>query len=186
MSDKRKPKDQRFTSGKQPAVSGQHAGAEDRRQAVRSLRDEDAVRDDPYATIIPQGVARGTSAATHETSDAGVKVLLVPLGIVLGLIVVALLLVRVMTGVLAGASGVQPRVSVSVTTAAPPQAVDMRANPLTAWQHYQAAAEAVLTTYGWVDQKAGIARIPPIERAMTLLTEGVQPALGGGAPAATP
>ena len=50
--------------------------------------------------------------------------------------------------------------------------------------HLQAAEHAVLSSYGWVSQEAGIARIP-IERAMQLVLERGLPA-GKPATAAPP
>jgi hypothetical protein len=51
-------------------------------------------------------------------------------------------------------------------------------------QQLRAAEEAVLQSYGWVDQAAGVVRLP-IERAMELLLERglpVRPGVPGAAP----
>lgn len=180
----------------QPSAVEQAAGkrtenampAQDRREAQRTLHDVDAVRDDPHAQIIPHGVPSGTTATLHETSDVGLKMLAGAGAVVLGLVVVALILVRVLTGIFYSSPESQPQGGSPIETAAPPAAVELRANPLPAWQRYHATAEAQLNGYGWVNQQAGVAHIP-IERAMTLLTQGVLPVTGQEsppAPAATP
>ncbi len=58
----------------------------------------------------------------------------------------------------------------------------LQVNPSVDLKAMRAAEDAALNTYGWVDRKAGIVRIP-IERAMELLAERGLPARGqrGGA-----
>ena len=56
-------------------------------------------------------------------------------------------------------------------------------DPLAPRLKMRAEEEAILTTYGWVDKKAGIVRIP-INRAMELLVKRGLPADAGTAPAA--
>jgi len=55
----------------------------------------------------------------------------------------------------------------------------LQVNPEFDLSKSRAAAEATLNSYGWVDRKAGVARIP-IERAMQLTIERGLPEVGGG------
>jgi len=48
----------------------------------------------------------------------------------------------------------------------------------------QDAADAILNSYGWVDEKAGVARIP-IQQAMKRLATKGLPTAPSGVPAAT-
>lgn len=61
--------------------------------------------------------------------------------------------------------------------------------PLAPGQRLRAEEDAILTTYGWVDKKTGVARIP-IDRAITILAErGLPPSKPmppGAAPMAQP
>lgn len=65
----------------------------------------------------------------------------------------------------------------------PPQP-RLQSSPATDLRELRAAEDAVLTSYGWVDRKAGVIRIP-IERAMELTSERGLPSrqqTGKGAP----
>jgi hypothetical protein len=55
--------------------------------------------------------------------------------------------------------------------------------PATDLGQIRAEEDAVLTTYGWIDEQGGIVRIP-VERAMELLVERGLPARAQGAEAA--
>lgn len=61
----------------------------------------------------------------------------------------------------------------------------LQPDPVADYQVYQLTDHEILTSYGWVDQKAGIARIP-IDRAMDLLVQRGLPwkAPGTGPPPA--
>jgi hypothetical protein len=63
---------------------------------------------------------------------------------------------------------------------AQPPAPRLQARPREELQALRAAEDRQLTTYGWVNPSAGIARIP-IERAMQLTIEQGLPARAGGA-----
>lgn len=54
----------------------------------------------------------------------------------------------------------------------------LQAQPVLDLQHLRAAEESLLTTYGWVDAKQGVVRIP-VARAMELLAKNPPPARGG-------
>ena len=69
---------------------------------------------------------------------------------------------------------VSPMVSANLRRTPPEPRLE--ADPLAPRLRMRAREDAVLTTYGWVDRNAGVARIP-IERAMDLLVEkGLPPA----------
>jgi hypothetical protein len=66
-----------------------------------------------------------------------------------------------------------------------PPAPRLQVDPaLDIFEHRQ-AEERVLTSYGWVDEKSGVVRIP-IERAMALLAERGTTATAGAPAAAAP
>jgi hypothetical protein len=119
----------------------------------------------------------------HETSDVGLNILVVAGVIVGGLVIIALIVVGLLTNVFYSSPDTQPQGGSPIETAAPPAAVEMRVNPVSALERYQAAEQETLNSYGWVDEAMGMARIP-ITRAMTLITEGLLPAVGGGENAA--
>jgi hypothetical protein len=60
---------------------------------------------------------------------------------------------------------------------APPPS--LQANPRADFEQFKADQEARLNSYGWVDKKAGVIRIP-IERAMDLILERGLPTRGPG------
>jgi hypothetical protein len=60
--------------------------------------------------------------------------------------------------------------------ALPPRPV-LQVTPAQDLQHYRDQQNAVLNSYGWVDQKAGVVRIP-IDRAMDLLLQKGLPVRG--------
>lgn len=51
-----------------------------------------------------------------------------------------------------------------------PPAPQLQANPKMDYDTYMASEKAQMTSYGWVDRKAGLARIP-IDRAVDLVAE---------------
>ncbi len=161
----------------------QAAPPAEREEVHRSQHDVDAVRDDPHAQAIPHGAPSGTTEAQHETSDVGLNILVAAGAIVGGLIIIALIAVSLLTNVFSSSSETQPQGGSPIATAVPPAAVEIRVNPVTALERYRAASQETLNSYGWVDEAAGVARIP-ITRAMTLITEGLLPALGQGDAAA--
>ncbi|MFL6514585.1 MAG: hypothetical protein ACJ8M1_06125 [Chthoniobacterales bacterium] len=55
----------------------------------------------------------------------------------------------------------------------------LQANPVEDLDQFRAAEEEKLSSYGWVDQQHGIARIP-IERAMDLIVQRGLPTRGAG------
>jgi hypothetical protein len=76
---------------------------------------------------------------------------------------------------------VSPMVSASLRRTPPEPRLEP--DPLAPLLRMRASEDAVLTTYGWVDRNAGVARIP-IERAMDLLVERGLPVTNPVAPVA--
>jgi hypothetical protein len=103
-------------------------------------------------------------------------------GAVLILIFIAMLLVFFMVGGLASyRTATEPTPLPLIDTRPTPPAPRLQPNPvdqLTAEQElieFQAEEEYILNSYGWVNEGAGVVRIP-IDRAMELLAEDASPA----------
>ena len=117
----------------------------------------------------------GTGRRGHETRDVNIRRLL-GFG--------AALIVLIMAGLLAS-EGVLHYFEVRQPLGPPaspfenvrtlPPAPRLQVAPVEDLAHYQAAQASALNSYGWVDQKAGVVRIP-IDRAMDLLLERGLPA----------
>ena len=75
--------------------------------------------------------------------------------------------------------------SVAANLARTPPEPRLEPFPLAPGQKLRAEEEALLTTYGWVDRKAGMARIP-IDRAIEILAERGLPPSKPMPPAAAP
>ena len=106
----------------------------------------------------------------HETSDASIRHLLI-FGVGLFLVLIAgLVFSRVVFRYFVGHQGLGPPASPfeNVRTLPPEPRLQVAA-PMDLKQ-YKAAQDEVLNSYGWVDQQAGVVRIP-IERAMDLLLQ---------------
>lgn len=119
------------------------------------------------------------SAAANGDIPVG-KIVLAGLGL-------AILLIAV----LAGGRIALPKMEAAQTTAADPAAVvvplPMSEPPLLVdeplhWKEQLAIQRSQIEGYAWVDQKAGVVRIP-VERAMALVAERGLPARGAAAPA---
>jgi hypothetical protein len=117
----------------------------------------------------------------HETSDANIRNLII-FGVTLCCLVIAGLLVSgAVFHYFVGHQGLGPPASPfeNVRTLPPEPRLPVAApNDL---KQYKAAQEDILNSYGWVDEKAGIVRIP-IDRAMDILLEKGLP-VRGAAPA---
>ena len=109
----------------------------------------------------------------HELKDVNVRNLLMLGGALCGLTIGGLLSM----GLLFGYYSSQP------PSGAPPTALEMEPQVLPQprlqlhehldLERKRQAEDAILTSYGWVDRKAGVVRIP-IERAMELVAERAQ------------
>lgn len=73
--------------------------------------------------------------------------------------------------------GPPPHALAAERPALPPEP-RLQANPLLDLRQLRQAEDAVLNTYGWVDARQGVVRIP-VERAMELLVRNPPPARGG-------
>ena len=67
-----------------------------------------------------------------------------------------------------------------------PPAPRLQSNPLQDLEQLRAEEEKELASYGWVDQKAGIARIPIDEAIKIVAARGLPPASASPAPSAAP
>lgn len=139
----------------------------------------------------PGGSPGGESPANgpgHERSDVSISAI-VKFGV--GLAIVAVVVQVAMWGLLrsfeTGAKKrdrpVPPMVAASLRRT--PREPRLEPNPLAPRIAAQAREDAILTSYGWADRGAGIARIP-IDRAMELLVERGLPEPKPMMPAAAP
>jgi len=116
----------------------------------------------------------------HETRDVSVR----------NLVAFAVaLIILIMVGLLAGEGVLRyfevrqplgPPASPFENVRTLPPAPRLQVAPVEDLGHYRAAQDSALNGYGWVDQKAGVVRIP-IDRAMDLLLERGLPARGSAA-----
>jgi len=120
----------------------------------------------------------------HETRDASIRNLII-FGAGLALLVVAGLLVsRALFLYFVGRQGLGPPASPFENVRTLPPEPRLQVSAPSDLKQYKAAQEETLNSYGWVDEKAGIVRIP-IDRAMDILLEkglparGAAPAKGG-------
>jgi hypothetical protein len=117
----------------------------------------------------------------HETSDANTRNLIIA-GVILCCLVIAGLLVS--GGVFhyfVGHQGLGPPASPFENVRMLPPEPRLQVSAPKDLKQYKAGQEEILNSYGWVDQGAGIVRIP-IERAMDILLQKGLP-LRGAAPA---
>ncbi len=128
----------------------------------RDVQREEGVN--PEGRQAPPESQEGHIPASHEAAFMSMRTLLVA-GI--GLVVLIVLLSG-LAGVLTAAFGQrEPLVQTDLRT---PDAPNLQIAPRQDLQSYLATQQAALEGYGWVDEEAGVARIP-IRRAMELLVE---------------
>lgn len=117
----------------------------------------------------------------HETSDADVR----------GIALAGVVLVVVVAGVAVALWGLfvffayrEAQADVPPPPLATPQQLPpeprLQVAPAQDWQRMRATDTALLNSYGWVDQEAGVVRIP-VERSMALLAEEGLPIREGAA-----
>jgi len=117
----------------------------------------------------------------HETSDANIRNLLI-FGAGLSFLVVAGLLVsRAVFHYFVGHQGLGPPASPFENVRTLPPEPRLQVSAPNDLKQYKAAQEEILNSYGWVDEQAGIVRIP-IDRAMNILLQKGFP-VRGSAPA---
>jgi hypothetical protein len=108
------------------------------------------------------------SSPGHETSDAGVQsIVLVGAGLALTIAVVGLLVFGIFQYLSAHASASPQSNPMTVFDSQIPPPPHIEEHPAIEVQQLRAEEDHTLATYGWVDKKAGVARIP-IDRAMEI------------------
>ena len=113
----------------------------------------------------------------HETSDANIRNLIIS-GVLLCCLVIAGLLVS--GGVFhyfVGHQGLGPPASPFEDVRMLPPEPRLQVSAPKDLKQYKAAQGEILNSYGWVDQKAGVVRIP-IDRAMDILLQKGLPVRG--------
>lgn len=107
-------------------------------------------------------------AAHHESTDASISALVkFCIGLFL-LIVVVMLGMRLMFEYFNRTRQLGPPASPFVENKVSPPGPGLQVHPVQDLKQLRQGEDEKLNSYGWVDQKAGIARIP-IDRAMDLL-----------------
>jgi hypothetical protein len=113
----------------------------------------------------------------HETSDANIRNLII-FGVGLCCLVIAGLLVSgVVFHYFVGHQGLGPPASPFENVRMLPPEPRLQVSAPKDLKQYKAAQGDILNSYGWVDQNAGIVRIP-IDRAMDILVQKGLPVLG--------
>ena len=119
----------------------------------------------------------GQPRRSHETSDANIRNLIIS-GVLLCCLVIAGLLVS--GGVFhyfVGHQGLGPPASPFEDVRMLPPEPRLQVSAPKDLKQYKAAQGEILNSYGWVDQKAGVVRIP-IDRAMDILVQKGLPVRG--------
>jgi hypothetical protein len=114
---------------------------------------------------------------SHETSDANIRNLII-FGVGLSLLVVGGLLVSgIVFHYFVGHQGLGPPASPFENVRMLPPEPRLQVSAPKDLKQYQAAQGEILNSYGWVDQKAGLVRIP-IDQAMDILLQKGLPVRG--------
>ena len=113
----------------------------------------------------------------HETSDANIRNLII-FGVCLAFLVIAgLVASRAVFHYFAGHQGLGPPASPFENVRMLPPGPRLQVRAPQDLEQYKGAQDEILNSYGWVDQKAGIVRIP-IDRAMDILLQKGLPVRG--------
>jgi len=160
---------------------------------------EDSRGDRPYGpapaselnrdSAVAPGGDRPKPEAGHEASDVSIRSIVrfgIALAIAMALVSVAMWgLFRFFEAEQEKSREPMPPM-VAANLRRTPSGPRLEPDPLAPRRAVQAREDAVLTSYGWVDPKAGVARIP-IDRAMELLVErGLPPPKPPSAPVPVP
>lgn len=106
----------------------------------------------------------------HETTDADIRVIVkFSIGLAV-LILAAMIAMRFLFDYLKATQQLGPPASPFAESQSAAPAPRLQVQPVEDLKQLRQAEDEKLNGYGWVDQKAGIARIP-IDRAMDLLAE---------------
>lgn len=131
--------------------------------------------------------ASASEGSGYERRDANVRVLTLLLAGLLGVTLVAMLLMIPLFRYLAAVEARHQPPPSTLAGARPllPPEPRLEPMPFDALRRLRAREEEILDSYGWVDRKEGIVRIP-IERAIQLTAERGLPAAGSETPAWAP
>ncbi len=121
----------------------------------------------------PQGRTREKDG--HEGRDADILGVVLIIGLVLVLLAIGFLAARGVFRYAQRRTGPAARVMKLADFPAP----RLQAYPADDYRAFLKARERELHSYGWVDRKSGVVRVP-IERAMQLVVERGLPEVGGG------
>jgi hypothetical protein len=129
--------------------------------------------DKPRDPAVAPGVDRPGPEAGHEASDVSIRpIVWFGMGLAIATALISLAMWGLFRFFEAGqekrGAPVPPMVAANLSRT--PSGPRLESDPLAPRRAVQAREDVALTTYGWVDQKAGVVRIP-IERAMELLVE---------------
>jgi len=117
----------------------------------------------------------------HETTDANIRsIVKFAIGLAV-LIVVAMIAMRWLFDYLKATQQLGPPASPFAESQAAPPAPRLQVRPAQDLKQLRQAEDEKLNSYGWVDEKAGVARIP-IDRAMELLVQKGVPVREAGPP----
>jgi len=136
--------------------------------------------------VSQQPDSHDTGGLGYEERDVSLRPLVWGFAGLVALVLVSVVLMRVMLGYLAvrEAENSPPANPLAQSFGRPvPPEPRLQTDPLQDLQALHSEEDAVLNTYGWVDRKAGVVRIP-VQRALDLLAQrGLpsrqQPARGG-------
>jgi hypothetical protein len=131
-----------------------------------------------HADVGHDAEPHGTDGTSHEARDVSFAPLVSGLIGLVALVIVSVVLARVLLGYLAvheaGTSPPPNPLAQSFGRQVPP-APRLQPDPLQDLRTLHADEDAILNSYGWVDRKAGIVRIP-VQRALELLAQRGLPA----------
>jgi len=117
----------------------------------------------------------------HEASDANIRsIVKFAIGLAV-LIVAAMIAMRWLFDYLKATQQLGPPASPFAESQAAPPAPRLQVRPVQDLKQLRQAEDEKLSSYGWVDEEAGIARIP-IDRAMDLLVQKGVPVRETGPP----
>src|SRR5271157_2336885 len=113
----------------------------------------------------------------HETSDVNIRSLVISGVLLCGLVIAGLLVSKGVFHYFVGHQGLGPPASPFENVRMLPPEPRLQVSVPKDLKQYKAAQEEILNSYGWVDQNAGVVRIP-IDRAMDILAQKGLPVRG--------
>ena len=125
-------------------------------------------------------VDRHAQDVGHETRDISVTVVIwFGVGLIVSAIAIYVAIAGLYRHFARQTSSREPtsRIALKTSMVVPPP--QLQVNPTIDFEQFRAAEDAQLNSYGWVDKRAGVIRIP-IERAMDLIAERGLPTRGPG------